>query len=262
MKKLVSVLLLLVLTVLLTACFAPSNTMRTWCLYTEARDGALYMELLRGQIYKVDLANGTALQDRTLSSEDFVWDTAGGLECIPSFKKGSYYWTVPAGYEGIKPHIEGCAPGTDNSAVSACGYVKGQLLQGFVQVYDGLKEHGTCEVEQIVHSLLFSYDPDTDAFTVIEQLDGAIVVGFGGEYAVYWRDKAYYSYHLPTGDETYLVEDKAYDSGLRDLSSTAAFSNESLCVLLLIKEKTRGSEEYFYVFDLSAGQFYEPTRLE
>ena len=117
--------------------------------------------------------------------------------------------------------------------------------------------YGNYAIEKISHSIAFSYNADTDEFSVIEKIEGVVIVAFADSTVIYWKDKAYYSYDLTTNVEKYLVEDKAYDSGLNQTSTPAVFSNEKICVLHLIKGKTSENIEYMYVFNFETGEFFE-----
>ena len=100
------------------------------------------------------------------------------------------------------------------------------------------------------------------AVYAVEKFDGVVIVAFSDSTVIYWKDKAYYSYDLTTNEEKYLVEDKAYDSGLNQTSTPAVFSNEKICILHLIKGKARENIEYMYVFNFETGEFFELKYLK
>ena len=175
-----------------------------------------------------------------------------------SFFAGAYDGIVADGYEGVIPHIESLELENKRSVVDACGYTKDELLVGFVQVYKKTRGfHGNYSIEEIDHSILFSYDAENDMFTVEHTLDDVVIVAFDENSVIYWRDRAFYLYNLETKEEKFLVDHKSYDAGITQYSSSGVYSNSEMCVLYLSKRPFDKEFEYMYVYDWSTGDFFE-----
>ena len=256
MKKLICILLLLVLVTSLASCGVVANHMTTGYLRTTELDGSMYMLSRFSKIYKIDLENKifSLAQDRDF--DEALFDNKNELKY--EFFAGDYNAKIPDGYDNVIGHLKNCRLENDASVIDATGYVTDGFLTGFVQVYhDTYVVYGNYAMEKIAHSIAFSYNVDTDEFSVVEKIDGAVIVAFSDGTVIYWKDKAYYSYDLTTNEEKYLVEDKAYDNGLNQTSTPAVFSNEEICVLHLVKGKANENIEYMYVFNFETGEFFE-----
>ena len=262
MKKAISCFMTCFLLVFcFSSCGATSNHMTTGYLQTAEKDNSLYIKSRFSNIYKIDLQNRSFSLVENSKEADFEWKI--GNEFKYEFFAGEYKTTVPAGYESIIKHIEDCKLDSEKSVVDACGYLDNKILKGFVQVYkdtDGV--YGHYAIEKISHSLVFWYDSESDEFSVARKFDNVVIVAVQNDTVIYWKDKAYYSYDMKIQAETYLVEDKAYDSGLNQLSTPAVFANEEMCVLHLVKGKATENIEYMYVFDFLSEEFFELTYLK
>lgn len=255
MKKLICILLLVVALTSFVSCGVVSNHMTTEYLCTTELDGSTYILSRFSKIYNIDFENKTfSLVENDLFAEsDFTSQNEFKYELFA----GEYTTQIPDGYEGIIKYVKECRLENDTSVVDACGYVKNEILTGFVQVYkDTSGVYGNYAIEKISHSIAFSYNADADEFSVVKRFDDVVMVAFADNTVIYWKDKAYYSYDLTTNTEKYLVEDKAYDSGLNQTSTPAVFANEEMCILHLIKGKTKNIE-YMYVFNFETNEFFE-----
>ena len=238
MKKIIVILLLFLLVTSLASCSVVANHMTTGYLCTAELDGSMYMLSRFSKVYKIDFENKNELK----------YD----------FFAGEHSGKIPEGYEGIIGHLEKCKLESDTSVIDACGYANDGILTGFVQVYyDTSGKYGAYAIEKISHSIAFSYNADTNEFSIVKKFDGVVIVAFANSTVIYWKNKAYYSYDLTTNEEKYLVEDKAYDGGLNQTSTPAVFSNEEICVLHLVKGKAKENIEYMYVFDFETGESFE-----
>lgn len=261
MKKLICILLLLVLVTSLASCGVVANHMTTDYLHTTEIDGSMYMLSRFSKIYKIDLENKTFSLAQDPDFDKALFDNKNGLKY--EFFAGEYSAKIPDGYDNVINHLNKCKIENDTSVIDACGYVTDGILTGFVQVYyDTSGIYGNYAIEKISHSIAFSYNVDTDEFSVVEKFDGVVIVAFSDNTVIYWKDKAYYSYNLSTNEEKYLVEDKAYDNGLNQASTPAVFSNEELCVFHLVKGKTSENIEHMYVFNFETGEFFELEYLK
>lgn len=256
-----SILICLSMILLLSSCEIVSNYITTGGLYTAEIDGSMYIQSSFSQIYKVDMENKTFSLVENSELNDFGWKAENELKY--QYFAGEYQTTIPDGYDGVAKYIEGCELDNKNSVVDACGYVTDGILTGFIQVYkDTSGVHGNYAIEKIAHSIFFSYSAETDEFSSIKKFDDVVAVAFQGDVAIYWKDKAYYAYDLETDKETYLVEDKAYDSGISQLSTPAVFFNEEMCIFHLVKGKTNENIEYMYVYDFSIDEFFDLKQQE
>lgn len=246
------------LMVLLSSCGVASNYIVTGYLKTAEKDGTLYIESRFSTVYEIDLQTKTFSLVENVAGSDVEWNQGNELKC--EYFAGEYRTTVPEGHESVIAHIENHKLDSKDSIVYAFGHLDDGVLKGFVQVYkDTSRVDGNYSIENISNSVVFSYDLEGDAFSVVRQFDHAVVVAVQRDVAIYWKDKAYYAYDMKTQSETYLVEDKAYDTGLSQLSTPAVFANEEMCVLHLVKGKTAENIENMYVFDFLTGEFFELT---
>ena len=261
MKKLICILLLFALVTSLASCGVVANHMTTGYLSTTERGGSTYLLSRFSRIYKIDLENKTFSLAQETDFDEALFDHTNELKY--EFFAGEYSAIIPDGYDNVIGHLENRKLENDTSVIDAWGYVNEGILTGFVQVYHGTSgKYGNYAIEKISHSIAFSYNADTDEFSIVKKFDGAVIVAFSDTTVIYWKDKAYYSYDLTTSEEKHLVEDKAYDSGLNQTSTPAVFSNEELCVLHLVKGKTRENIEYMYVFNFETGEFFELEHLK
>ena len=256
MKKIIGILLLLLLVTSLASCSVVANHMTTGYLCTTELDGSMYMLSRFSKVYKIDFENRTFSLAQDPDFDETLFENKNELKY--DFFAGEQSGKIPEGCEGIIGHLEKCKLESDTSVIDACGYANDGILTGFVQVYHGTSGiYGNYAIEKISHSIAFSYNADTDEFSIIKSFDGVVIVAFFDNTVIYWKDKAYYSYDLTTSKEKHLVEDKAYDGGLNQTSTPAVFSNEEICVLHLVKGKTKKDIEYMYVFDFETGEFFE-----
>ena len=256
MKKLICILLLLVLVTSLASCDGVANHMTTGYLCTTNLDGSTYMLSRFSKVYKIDFENKTFSLAQNPDFDETLFDNKNELKY--DFFAGEHSGKIPEGYENIIGYLEKCKLENDTSVIDACGYANDGILTGFVQVYrDTSGIYGNYAIEKISHSIAFSYNANIDEFSIIKSFDGVVIVAFSDSTVIYWKNKAYYSYDLTTNEEKYLVEDKAYDDGLNQTSAPAVFSNEEICVLHLVKGKTKEDIEYMYVFNFETGEFFE-----
>ena len=262
MKKILCVFLLFVLLISLASCDIAANYMETGYLYTTERDGSTYLLSRFARIYNIDLVDKTfsVVKNDLITEDDFISQN----EFKYRFFAGEYFATpIPDGYEGVVKHIDKCCNDETTSVVSATGYVKDQILIGFVQVYnDTSGAYGNYAIENISYSIAFLYNADTDGFSVIKRFDDTVIVAFTDNTVIYWKDKAYYSYDLISNTENYLVEDKAYDAGLVQQSEPTVLANDEICVLHLPKSKMNKKTEYMYVYCFETNDFFELEWLQ
>lgn len=172
-----------------------------------------------------------------------------------------YSIVAPQGYESVEAHITACELERSSSVVDTCGYVSDGKLFGFVNVYYDtvgyLAGGGNYGVEEISHGIIFEYIPETYEFTQIKRFDNCNIVAYNGDTVLYWKSRKYYSYDLTGDTETFLVEDKAYDSGVLHQSSAKIYTNSKYTVLFMTKAKFTADVSYFYLFDYSVGELNE-----
>ncbi len=172
-----------------------------------------------------------------------------------------YTIVTPSDYENVEPHIRALELDSSNSVVFTCGYVSDGKLHGFVNVYKDtigyLSGGGNYGVEEISHGIIFEYLPETDCFTEKQRFDGCNIVAYNADTVLYWKNKKYHSYDLLTQNENFLIEDKAYDSGLQHQSYTDIYTNSEYTVLFMTKARLTKDVSYFYLYDYSAGSFSE-----
>lgn len=261
MKKLFAIFVLnLVLVLALSSCsnIWVCNSIDTGYLCILEKDGETHIKSNYSNVYSIDLENKTfaLVDDSETKTSWFEQEDPNAFEF--SMFAEEYGYTVPTGYEGVLSYIEECKLDNDSSVVDACGYLRDGLLFGFVRVYkDTRGVYGNYSIEEIDHSLVFTYNPETDKFTVEYKLDNVVIVAVFEDTVIYWKDKAYYKYNLKTQQETYLIDDKAYDSGLNQLSTAGVYLNSEICVIHI--HMMSKDTDYLYVYDWSNDNFFELT---
>ena len=260
MKKwLLALLLCAIPAFTLSSCaLVVCNSVETGYLNVTEQDGETYIEYKFSDVYSIDLEEKTfALVDNSeakrIRFEDSESDAFKG-----SFSGGGYSYIIPDGFDSIVPHIEACALEGAGSIVDACGYLQDENLVGFVQVYEDVRTvYGNYALEEIDHSLVFVYDAESDTFTVEHRIEDVAIVAMHEDTVIYWKDRAYYKYDLQTQEETYLTDDKAYDAGLTQHSTSGVYSNSDICVMHMTKSIWDNETDYMYVYDWSEDDFFE-----
>ena len=232
--------------------FPPANSIDTGYLRIAKAGEDLYVETTRSQVCRLNLADKSYVSVAEGEVPALLWEEKEAFDY--RFFAGEYLYTVPADFEAVVSHIEAYRLENEHSVVAAAGYVDDGVLYGFVQVYKEAPD-GNYAVEKIDHSLTFSYCAETEAFTVHARFDGAVVVAVRDASVIYWKDKAYYAYDGKRQREIRLVEDKAYDGGLRRQSSSGVYANSDICVLCMTKALPAKDREYLYVYRWETGEF-------
>lgn len=263
MKKLLNILVLcLGFVLVLSSCsnIWICNSIDAKYLCVLEKDDGIYTKLQYSNVYAIDFESKTF----TLEDNDEIGVFGGDQNDSNAFDlsmfAGEYEYTVPVGYEGVISHIEGCELDSDSSVVDACGYLKDGLLFGFVRVYkDTRGVYGNYSIEEIDHSLVFTYNAEKDKFTVEHCIDDIVIVAVSDDTVIYWKDKAYYCYNFKAQEETYLINDEAYDSGLTQYSSSGGYFNSEFCIIHMTKSTSIKDTDYIYVYEWSSGNFFELT---
>ena len=254
MKKIVSLLLLTaVLLLTLCSCTAITNSISVFPLCLEEQDGETYF-FSRGWKYRLDLENLTYAQvERSMdvSNQEL-------LESKNAFVFESFHGTYnESEYETLNQNLQNCEMEAEDSIVYAFGYWNEEVLTGFAQVYSrSARSCAGYDIDNVDHSLLFTYDATTDTFTILETLEGVVVVAFSQNTTIYWKDINYYAYDLDTKEEVFLGEDRAYDRGITNYSSPTIHFNSELCVLHLVKDHNK---ECIYIYNFETKAFLELT---
>ena len=254
MRKIVSLLLLTaVLLLTLNSCSVITNAITVLPLRLEEQDGEACF-FSGGWKYRLDLENLTYEKvERSTDLSDQELLESKNAFVFKSFH-GSYNESE---YEALNLHLENCEMEAEDSIVYAFGYWNEAVLTGFVQVYSHSgRSCSGYDIDNVDHSLLFTYDATTDAFTVLETLEGVVVVALSQNTVIYWKGINYYAYDLDTKEEVFLGEDRAYDKGMKNHSSPVIYYNGELCVLHLVKEYNK---ECIYIYNFETKAFLELT---
>jgi len=174
---------------------------------------------------------------------------------------------IPEGYEGVESHIRNLG-----DYVNVAGYVREGKLYGFLNrfIVDGGVRFGngyTYCVEDIDYSEVFEYDPNAekseDKFKVVgEKFEGCNSVAIKGDVLIYWKENRYYSYNLVSGEETFLVDDMAYNSGTLEKAftviGTGTATSGDYTVMHMHKTMSDSARyDYFYLYEYSTLTFTE-----
>lgn len=261
MKKILALLLCTICILPLSSCsntIVCNNIDTSFLNFTE-KEGKTYIQSQFDYVYSIDFESKKyALVDDSESRFSWFEGNAPKAFKIWFHQGGEYQYTIPEGFEGVIPYVEGCELDNDRSVIDACGYVKDGILVGFVQVYKDMRTiYANYAIEEIDHSLIFIYDAENNKFAITHKLDGVVIVAFYEDAVIYWRDRAYYKCDLKTRTETYFVDDKAYDDGFRQLSTSGVYFNSEFCIIHMTKEKSNEDVNYMYVYNWSNGDFFE-----
>lgn len=255
MKKTVCLFLaLFILIISLTSCSLMINFIDVEPLCLVDVDGETYfLSVYIDEKYKLDLANKTI---SSAQNEDLpTFEDAKANNAFEFEQFHGEYNSIEN--EALENHLKALEITEDDSPVYAFGYWQGEMLVGFAQVYDGYaRSCSGYDLANLDHSLLFTYDSITDTFIVKKEIAGVAIVAFSGDTVIYWKERAYYSYDWQTGQEVYLIEDKAFDSGPTNYASPYVYYNEEMCVFHLIKDEGKG-KVFYYVFDFATNEFFE-----
>lgn len=232
-----------------SACFAT---------FTETEDG------FYSHGYEISLTEKTYRAVTAEERENYPYDDALplGVETFGGGTAPRYVIEVPAGFEGVIPYIEAQEiDGNDSSVVDTYGIVSGDVLTGWVNVYKDtigyLSGGGNYGAEEIDHAITFTYNATSGEFNVTNTIDDALIVSFYGDAVLYWKKKSYYSYNMASATETFLVKDKAYDSGIQHQSQGYIRTNGKLVLFEFYKAKLWSDATYFYIYDYADNSFYQ-----
>ncbi|MDE7213506.1 MAG: hypothetical protein K2N42_02890, partial [Anaeroplasmataceae bacterium] len=185
--------------------------------------------------YRISLENQTYLPLTNEDRIEFEYNSSimyGGT--APRFSLDN----IPEGYEEIKKYLTDLDL-KESAVIEVYGVAFDGILTGYINVYKDtigyLSGGGNYGVEEIDYSYCFSYTASTDTFEEYTKIENAMIVALCGTQVIYWKNKSYYLYNEATKEEQLLVEDKAYDSGLRHQSRTEVLTNERFTLLVMIK---------------------------
>ena len=258
MKKLISLFFVMFLLIILSSCSMTINFIDVEPLCLSELDGETYfLSIYTGENYKLDFANKTIsrIENDALPAFEEEVKTKNAFE-FEHFH-GEYELIEN---EALVNHLKSFVSAEDKSdlLVYAFGYWQEEILVGFVQVYNGYaRSCSGYDLANLDHSLLFTYDSITDTFTVTKEISGVAVVASAQETVIYWKNRAYYAYDLKTDTEIYLIEDKAFDSGITNYATPYVYFNDDMCILHLIKDKQKEDKVFYYVFNFETNEFFE-----
>lgn len=127
---------------------------------------------------------------------------------------------------------------------------------GFCNIYSSatgfLSGGGQIDVKKCERGILFTYSPQTDTLTVLEETEKACVVAFNGTHYIYFNDRSYYSKELGKEPEK-LCEDGAYDTGATHYSYANFYFNEKYCIFKFHRGHNNDKKDYddFLLYTMS-----------
>ena len=260
-RKIVSVLITIVMLMIFSSCNEITyNNISVDCLNSVEQNGKHFIQSKFSYVYSLDMEKRvfSRVPNEEIVKLNLEWESEPFFEA--EFFAGEYQNNIPDGFEGVVRHIESFDDNDEESIYYAYGYLNDDVLVGFVQVYsEAAGLYGNYAIEYIEYSLIFEYQARTDAFVIKDKMEGAVIVAVRDNIAIYWKNEAYYSYDRANGTVTYLVDDKAYDSGLQQHSWGQVLSNDEHCIIHLNKVNGNDDNEYMYVYDFATHIFYELT---
>jgi hypothetical protein len=239
------------------------NSIDSRYLNVAEQDGNTYMQLKHSEAYAVDMENKAFEMLTPMGTYDSLFGQDDQNVFEYEYFAGNYRGNTPEGYESVIGQIERNKPEKGGCVVYAGGYAKDGVLVGYVQVYNDTRGiSGSYAVEEIDHSYAFTYNAERNEFTVDCKLDDVVIVALHEDAVVYWKDRAFYKYNMKSGEESLLVEDKGYDAGLTQYSSSGVISNSEFCIIHMTCSGSYTEQEYVYVYDWSEDNFFELKQAE
>ena len=244
-------IVVLVLSFLLSGCTHYGNyRSHTQLMTVDERDGQIVFRL-----FEEYLIYNPA--EQSLSMEEAEWDY--GPETILSgdtFPRG--WLDVAEGYEGLKEQVLSFAVNKKDPLVHALAWEQDGIVYGFCNVYKAttgyLSGGGQCDVKHIVRAVLFSYERETDTFTVKEELKKSVVVAYDGENAVYYKSKEYFS-KRESGTPVKICDDVAFDTGMTSYGYARFFFGGGYCILFFNYDKGNPKKQYhLYILTTMEGE--------
>lgn len=138
------------------------------------------------------------------------------------------------GYEGLTEKIL-ALDGRENPYVQAYALkAEDGSAYGFCNVYSSatgfLSGGGQIDVSKITKGVLFTYSPETDELTVLDEVKEGCVVAFNRTRCIYYCDRFYYSKEIGGASAVRFCEDGAYDTGATNYSYAKIYFNEAYCI--------------------------------
>ncbi len=203
--------------------------------------------------------------DMTYSETDEGAESTYGREVVVSGGTAPCYIIDCAeGYENLATYLENREiEGNDSSVVDCLGWLEGGIVYGICNVYKDtvgyLSGGGNYGVEEIYKAEIFSYDAQNDSFEILYSFDGAMAVAYTNGTVIYHKNKKFYACNCADGMETYLVDNKGYDSGFTRYSY-AQISFDDKYALFEFKKGTMTTNTYYkYLYNFESGEFNELT---
>ena len=126
---------------------------------------------------------------------------------------------------------------------------------GFCNVYTSstgfLSGGGQIDVKKIDRGILFTYSPETDTLTVLDEIKKGCVVAFNQTRCIYFYDRSYYCKEIGKEDAIKLCEDGAYDTGATHYSYANFYFNENYCVFKFHRSYDNKELDDFLLFSMN-----------
>lgn len=251
-------LCLLFLTFVLTSChrvagnqldfgYLPFDIDEYGIAKIEIGDSPLYIDVQNGQYER---GNGEYVQ----RADNLVVE--GGTA-------PRYELSAKEGYEGILDDLLGLQIDDEKSVIYTQGYLIDGVVLGICNVYYDtvgyLSGGGNYGEEEIAYSVYYRYDNQSDTFTVLEKVNGAMMVAFSGDTVLYWKKENMYAYAVNSDEERFLCKDYSYDSGLQHQSHGLISFNEKYALFLFRKAKGNKDTYYLFLYGFEEGSLLKLT---
>lgn len=123
-------------------------------------------------------------------------------------------------------------------------------VYGFCNVYSGcvgfFAGGGNIGVEKIIYTSFFRYAPQYNAITELLRIDGGNAVAYDNDTLFFYKDKKYYLQNLG-GEESYICDDLAFDSGFTAYSYCRFFFDDRRLVIVQKKRFSIESKDFNYI---------------
>ena len=237
MKKVISIMICAVMLTAASGCttlLGSNSRANTLYLPPTETDTAYEYYILSsygGITVSVDKTSGNATIEKSDREEEYPAVEYPTVLSGSDAPRHGYY--CGEGYELLPELIKNRYETSQVKLVQYYGVEYGEsgVCLGFINLYTRtsgyLSGGGRIDAKRIVAGIIFSYDTHSGKFAQLYRMEKCNIVAFGGrERAIYFSNRKYYACDLPSGEETYLFDDEAYDTGMTNYSHVNFYFNE------------------------------------
>lgn len=182
-----------------------------------------------------------------------------------------YSFEAIEGYEGLTEKLLELDDREDPYVQAYVLKADDNTAYGFCNVYTSstgfLSGGGQIDAKKIDRGILFTYSPQTDTLTVLDEIEKGCVVAFNQTRCIYFYKRAYYSKEIGKENAVKLCEDGAYDTGMTHYSYADFYFNEDYCIIKFHRGYSNYKREYddFLLYSMNGeklSQLHVPSNFD